>query len=205
MKIQLMAAIATTLLTSVTLTSSLSLAAAEPGKPAPAFDLKDATGKTHKLAELSGKWVVLEWFNQDCPYVKKHYGSGNMQKLQKTYADKGVTWLTVVSSAKGKQGYLAPEEAVKVASANKSAATAVLLDTTGAAGKSYGAKTTPHMFVINPKGDVVYAGGIDDNDSSDAAVIAKSKNFVAAALDAGMAGKPVAVSSAKAYGCGIKY
>ena len=178
---------------------------AVPDKPAPTFKEKDATGKEQSLDSLKGKWVVLEWFNRDCPYVKKHYGANNMQKLQKTYGDKGVTWLTVISSMKGAQGHETPESALKVASSNKSAAKAILLDENGDMGKAYGAKTTPHMFVINPKGEVVYAGGIDDNDSSDPKVIPKSKNFVAAALDAGMAGKTVETKTAKAYGCTIKY
>lgn len=181
------------------------LAEAEVNKPAPAFEVKDATGKTHKLADYKGKWLVLEWFNKDCPYVKKHYGSENMQKLQKNYTDKKVTWLSVISSAKGKQGYLTAEEALKLPAQNKSAATATLLDETGVMGKAYGAKTTPHMFVINPEGKVVYAGAIDDNDSANPNVIAKSKNYVASALDSAMAGKAVEVSSSKPYGCGVKY
>lgn len=176
-----------------------------PGKPAPAFDVKDSTGKMQNLAAYKGKWVVLEWFNKDCPYVKKHYGSQNMQKLQKIYTDKGVVWLTIISSAKGKQGHLAPQEAVKLAAENKSAASAVLIDETGVIGKAYGAKTTPHMFVINPQGLVIYAGAIDDNDSADASVIPKSKNFVVAALDSGMANKPVETASTRPYGCAVKY
>ncbi len=181
------------------------MADAVPGQAAPTFEVKDAKGKTQKLADYKGKWVVLEWYNKDCPYVKKHYGSGNMQKLQKSYTDKGVTWLTVISSAPGKQGHLKPDEAVKVASANKSVANAILLDESGTVGKAYGAKTTPHMFVINPEGNVVFAGGIDDNDSASPDVIAKSKNFVAAALDSSLAGKPVETASAKPYGCSVKY
>lgn len=193
-----------TILISSLMSGSLSFADATTGKPAPAFDIKDSTGKAHKLSDYAGKWVVMEWFNKDCPYVKKHYGSKNMQALQKTYTGKGVTWLTVNSSAKGKQGYTEPSEAVKVAKDNNSAATAVLLDTDGVVSKSYGAKTTPHMFVIDPKGMVVYEGAIDDNDSSEASVIPKSKNFVAAALDQGMSGKKIEVASKKPYGCGVK-
>ncbi len=187
------------------LASSSAWAVATPGQPAPTFEVKDATGKTYSLASLKGKWTVLEWTNKDCPFVIKHYESGNMQKLQKTYTGKGVTWLSVISSAKGKQGHLSPDEAVKVASANKSAANAILLDETGAMGQAYGAKTTPHMYIINPEGQVVYAGGIDDNDSSNPAVIPKSKNFVAMALDASLAGKPVATASSRPYGCSVKY
>jgi peroxiredoxin len=180
-------------------------AEAIPDKPAPTFKEKDASGKEQSLDALKGKWVVLEWFNKDCPYVKKHYGAKNMQKLQKTYGDKGVVWLTVISSIKGTQGHQTPAEATKVASNYKGAARAILLDENGDMGKAYGAKTTPHMYVINPNGDVVFAGGIDDNDSSDPKVIPKSKNFVAAALDSAMAGKPVETKTARPSGCTIKY
>ena len=184
---------------------NLALAEAVAGKPAPTFEVTDAAGKTQKLSDYSGKWVVMEWYNKDCPYVKKHYGSNNMQTLQKTYTGKGVVWLTVNSSAKGKQGYTEGSEAVKVAKDSNSSATAVLLDSKGTVGSAYGAKTTPHMFVIDPKGMVVYAGAIDDNDSADAKVIPKSKNFVVAALDQGMSGQKIEVSSKKPYGCGVKY
>lgn len=185
--------------------SNLALAEAIPGKPAPPFETTAADGKIYKLSDLTGKWVVMEWFNKDCPYVKKHYGSNNMQQLQKTYTGKGVVWLSVNSSAKGKEGYTDAMEAMKVVKENKSNATAVLLDPTGVVGKAYGSKTTPHMFIIDPKGTVVYAGAIDDNNSSDPGVIAKSKNYVATALDAAMAGKKVEMPSTKPYGCGTKY
>lgn len=187
------------------LPSSFATAEAIPGKPAPAFEVKDASGKLHSLTDSKGKWLVLEWYNQDCPYVRKHYDSGNMQKLQKTYRDKGVQWLTVISSAKGKQGHLSPEEATKVAAKEKSLAQAMLLDESGDMGRAYGAKTTPHMYVINPEGQVVYAGGIDDNDSSNPKVIPTSKNYVQAALDAAMAGKEVTTKTARPYGCSVKY
>lgn len=180
-------------------------ASAEPGKPAPAFEVKDGAGKTHKLGDYSGRWLVLEWFNKDCPFVKKHYGSDNMQALQKELTGKKVAWLSVVSSAEGKQGYLTPAEATAVAKEEGSAAEAILLDTDGAMGKAYGAKATPHMFVINPKGEVVYAGAIDDNDSSDPSVIPTSTNYVRTAVAAGLDGKPVAVSATRAYGCSVKY
>lgn len=180
-------------------------AEAIPGKPAPAFEVKDAKGEVHNLSKYKGQWLVLEWFNKDCPYVKKHYGSHNMQKLQKTYADKGVTWLTVISSAKGKQGHQTPEKALNEAKTNQSAAQAILLDETGAMGRAYNAKTTPHMFVINPQGAIVYAGGIDDNDSADPKVIPQSHNYVEAALNSAMAGQPVKTSSARPYGCAVKY
>lgn len=174
------------------------------GKAAPAFSVADADGKTHSLSDYQGQWLVLEWFNKDCPYVKKHYGSNNMQSLQAKYADK-VQWLTLVSSAEGKQGYLTPEAAKAVQADHKLAAAALLLDTDGSVGKAYGAKTTPHLFIINPAGEVVYAGAIDDNDSANPAVIPTSKNYVAAALDEALAGKPVTTSSSRPYGCGVKY
>lgn len=189
----------------LSLSASLAFAAAEPGKPAPTFEVKDANGKVQKLSDYSGKWVVLEWFNKDCPYVKKHYGSGNMQNLQKTITGKGVTWLTVNSSAKGKQGYTDAPESLKVAKERNAVPTAILLDSDGKVGKAYGAKTTPHMYVIDPKGVVVYAGAIDDNDSSDPKVIEKSKNYVTAALDAAMNGKKVETASSRPYGCSVKY
>jgi peroxiredoxin len=181
------------------------VADAIPGKPAPPFEVKDASGQLQTLADYQGKWLVLEWFNKDCPYVKKHYGSGNMQTLQKTYTEKGVAWLSVISSAKGKQGYREPADALQDAKTNNSAAQAVLLDAVGTIGKAYGAKTTPHMFVIDPTGTVVYAGGIDDNASANPAVIATSKNYVVAALDAAMAGQKVAIASARPYGCHVQY
>lgn len=173
--------------------------------PAPTFTEKDATGKNLSLADMKGKWVVLEWFNKDCPYVKKHYGSQNMQKLQAEYTKKGVQWMTVISSAEGQQGYMSPADAQANAKALGSAATATLIDADGTMGKAYGAKVTPHMFVINPEGKVVYAGAIDNNDSADPKTIAKSENYVKAALDAGMAGKAITTKTSKAYGCGVKY
>lgn len=183
----------------------ISLAAAKVNEAAPAFTGTDAGGKAHKLSDYKGKWVVLEWYNKDCPYVKKHYGSGNMQALQTEFTGKGVQWLTVISSAKGTQGYLDPKAALKDSADAKAAASALLIDEAGKIGKAYGAKTTPHMFVINPEGKVVYAGAIDDNDSSNPEVIAKSKNYVVAALNAGLEGKPIEVSSTRPYGCSVKY
>jgi len=185
--------------------TGLALAAAKVDAPAPDFKVVDAAGKEQSLKSYAGKWVVLEWYNKECPYVKKHYESNNMQKLQKTYTDKGVNWLTVISSAKGSQGYLTGAEAIENSKKVASAATGVLIDEAGTMGKAYDAKTTPHMFVIDPKGTLVYAGAIDNNDSSDPKVIEKSTNYVAAALDAGLAGKTVATKTTKPYGCSVKY
>jgi hypothetical protein len=157
------------------------------------------------VIDFTAAWCITCQFNKDCPFVKKHYNSGNMQKLQKEFTGKGVAWLTVLSSAKGKEGYTDGPEALKVASEKNSAATALILDPTGTIGKAYGAKTTPHMFVINPEGKIIYAGGIDNNVSSDPKVIPTSKNYVAEALTEGMAGKPVLVSTSRPYGCSVKY
>jgi peroxiredoxin len=193
------------MMSAMILIPAISFAEAVPGQPAPMFEGTDANGKPQTLAANKGKWVVLEWFNKDCPYVKKHYGSGNMQKVQKEFTTKGVVWYSVLSSAPGKEGYTNSADALKVAAEKKSAATALILDANGKIGKAYGAKTTPHMFVINPQGVVVYAGAIDDNDSANPAVIAKSKNYVEAALNEAMAGKPVSVATSRPYGCGVKY
>lgn len=173
--------------------------------PAPAFSVKDATGKVQSLKDLKNHWVVLEWYNKDCPYVKKHYGSQNMQKLQAEYTKKGVTWLTVNSSAEGKQGFLNPADTMANAKKVASAASAILIDTDGTMGKAYDAKTTPHMFLINPAGNVVYAGAIDSDSSSDPKTIATSENYLKSALDSAMAGKDIAKKTTKPYGCSVKY
>ncbi len=194
-------------LLSIIFLSSLSISQAEvkPGMQAPDFTLMDMTGKERKLSDFKGKHVVLEWFNKDCPYVKKHYGSNNMQTLQKRYTDKGVVWLSMYSSSKGKQGYEEPAEALKTVKDLKANASFQLADAAGKVGSTYGAKTTPHMFVISPEQKVIYVGAIDDNSSSDPAVIAKSKNYVSAALDSSMNGNAVEVQNTKPYGCGVKY
>lgn len=179
--------------------------APRPGALAPEFTLSDAGGKSRSLADYKGKWVVLEWVNYDCPFVKKHYGSGNMQKLQAAAKTKGAVWLSINSSAPGKQGHFAGAELAKRIADEKAAPEAYLLDPDGKVGKTYNAKTTPTMFIINPEGLVVYAGAIDDKASTDREDIATAKNYVQAALDAGMAGKPVETAATQAYGCGVKY
>jgi hypothetical protein len=180
-------------------------AAATVGQPAPTFSLTDTAGTKHELGAYKGKHVVLEWVNFDCPFVKKHYGSGNMQKLQKAYTGKGVVWLQVNSSAAGKQGAYPADRAAAMNKERSAASSAYLLDTDGTVGKAYGARTTPHMYVIDPSGRLVYAGGIDDKPSTDQADIAGAKNFVAAALDEALAGKPVTVATSTPYGCAVKY
>lgn len=179
--------------------------AAVVGQPAPAFNAKDVTGAAHTLESQKGKWVVLEWVNFECPFVQKHYTSGNMQGLQSDYTGKGVTWLTVNSSAAGKQGNYAPDTIAGLLKERKAAPTAYLLDTDGTVGHAYGAKTTPHMFVIDPKGTLVYAGGIDDKPSTDLEDVKTAKNLVRAALDEGLSGKPISTPTSQPYGCSVKY
>ena len=181
------------------------VAAAEVGKPAPGFELKDVDGKVHSLADYKGKLVVLEWTNFGCPFVKKHYDSGNMQSLQERYTGKGVVWLTVGSSAPGKQGNFAPDVWKQELAKKGSKATAVLLDPEGTTGHAYGAKTTPHMFVVDGDGVLRYAGAIDDNPSWNPKTLKGAHNYVAAALDALLAGNPVDVTQTTAYGCSVKY
>jgi peroxiredoxin len=180
-------------------------AAAIVGAPAPAFELRDAEGKTVKLGDFKGKYVVLEWVNFQCPFVGKQYGSGNMQGLQKKYTGKGVVWLSICSSAPGKQGNVTGAEAEELIKEKDAAPSRFLLDPKGKVGKAYGAKTTPHMFVIDPKGIVVYNGAIDDKPSTRREDIATAKNYVAAALDASMSGGKVVLAATQPYGCSVKY
>ncbi|MBI4348422.1 MAG: thioredoxin family protein [Elusimicrobia bacterium] len=180
-------------------------AQAKVDKPAPDFAAKDVKGVERKLADFKGKLVVLEWHNKDCPYVKKHYGSYNMQTLQADYTKKGVVWLTIISSAEGKQGFVSGPEAEADMAKAEAAPTHILLDPEGTVGKRYGAKTTPHMFVINAKGKLVYNGAIDSNSSSDPAAIKDATNYVASALDALLGGKAVAKKVTRPYGCSVKY
>jgi peroxiredoxin len=175
------------------------------GQPAPDFTLKDSHGQSHALSSLKGKWVVLEWINYDCPFVQKHYNSGHMQKLQKDYTGKGVVWFAVNSSNKGKQGNYPLAEIEARSKKHAAAFSAYLLDENGSVGRAYGAKTTPHMYVIDAKGTLAYAGGIDDKPSTDLADIATARNFVQAALDEVLAGKPVTTTASQPYGCSVKY
>jgi len=181
------------------------VAAPQVGQPAPEFTLTDSNGQSHKLSDFKGKFVVLEWLNHGCPFVVKHYESGNMQNLQKEYTGKDVVWLSIVSSAPGKQGHMSPEETNKAKAEKGSAATAVRLDEDGTVGKLYDAKVTPELYVINPAGVLVYSGAIDDKKSTDPADVAGAKNYVKQALDEAMAGKPVSEPSTTAYGCSVKY
>lgn len=175
------------------------------GRPAPNFEFKSADGKTLSLATLKGHVVVLEWFNNGCPFVRKFYGSGTMQKLQDQATAQGVVWLTISSSAPGKQGYLTPGDVDKVRTEFGMRSTALLLDPTGVVGHTYEARTTPDMFVIDQNGILVYKGAIDDQPTPDPASLTNAKNYVEAALANLQAGKPVAPADTRSYGCAVKY
>jgi peroxiredoxin len=178
---------------------------ARVGDTAPAFTATDSHGQKHNLADYKGKVVVLEWHNQGCPYTQKHYNSGNMQKLQKEWTEKGVVWLTVISSAPGTQGYVTADQENDYVKRIDASPTAVLLDPQGDLGHLYGAKTTPHMFVIDPQGKLVYDGAIDDKSTSDPSDIQGAKNYVSEALTEVTAGKPVQTATTRPYGCSVKY
>ena len=175
------------------------------GKPAPDFTLQGGDGKEHSLSEYQGKFVVLEWTNPSCPFVKKFYGSNTMQKLQQDETAKGVIWLRINSGAPGKEGYQTASDISSYDKDNHVAATVSLLDPEGKVGHIYGARNTPTMFVINAKGELVYAGGIDNKPSPNPEDIASAKNYVTTALDETMAGKPVTTPTARPYGCSVKY
>lgn len=180
-------------------------AAVETGEKAPDFTLKDTSGKEHSLSDFQGKTVVLEWLNYGCPFVLKHYDSGNMQSLQEKYTGKDVVWLSINSTKPAHKDYKDPAESDKATEKHGARPTAVLLDEDGAVGKKYDAKTTPHMYVINPDGVLVYQGAIDSISSTNADDVKKADNYVAAALDAVMAGKEVGNATTKPYGCSVKY
>jgi hypothetical protein len=188
-----------------TLISNTAMADAKVGAPAPAFEVKDADGKVHSLSSFAGKTIVLEWLNHDCPFVKKHYDSGNMQKIQESAVADGIVWLSVVSSVKGEQGYLEPAGAKKLALEKKSKATAVLIDDTGVMGKAYGAKVTPHMYVIDGTGKLVYNGAIDNKPTTKVADVQTAEPYLVNALAALKKGEPIKNAANKPYGCSVKY
>jgi hypothetical protein len=179
--------------------------AARVGEPAPAFTATDTNGQVHKLSDYHGKFVVLEWTNRGCPYTQKHYNSGNMQRLQHEWTSKGVIWLTIISSAPGKQGYMTASQENNYVKQENASPTAVLLDPMGAVGHLYDAKTTPHMFIINPQGMLVYNGAIDDRPTTDLADVNGAKNYVSLALEEAMSGKEVSIPTSRPYGCSVKF
>jgi len=197
--------VATLLAVSIAALVSAAHAAVAPGQAAPEFSLVDINGKVQKLADYRGKYVVLEWFNSECPFVQKHYESGNMQALQARYTQKGVVWLGINSTSPRHSNFRDPVRSQAILKGWKSAPTAFVLDPDGKVGKQYGARTTPHMYVIDPKGMLVYVGGIDDKPSTSQRDVATAKNLVAAALDESLSGKPVGTPSAMPYGCSVKY
>ena len=191
--------------TALALCAGPALAAATVGQPAPAFTAIDAGGKTVSLADYKGKHVVLEWVNPGCPYVQKHYNSANMQGTQKDAVAQGVVWLAVNSTAPDASDYRTPAAMAQWMQGQKAAATATLMDSDGKVGRTYGARTTPHMYIVNPMGTLVYAGAIDSKPTANPADIAGATNHVKVALAESLAGKAVGTPSTRAYGCSVKY
>ena len=184
---------------------ALSAFAVKVGDQAPDFTGTDSHGQTHKLSQYRGNFVVLEWHNNVCPFTKKHYESGNMQRLQKEWTDKGVIWLTVISSSPGSQGYVTADQENDYLQKMHAVPTAAILDPKGDIGHLYSAKTTPHMFVISPQGQLIYNGAIDDKATTDPSDVNGANNYVSDALQEAMSGKAVAVASTRPYGCSVKY
>jgi AhpC/TSA family len=190
---------------SLTLILAASAGAVAPGAQAPDFKATDSIGQTQTLSQYRGKYVVLEWANQGCPYDQKHYLSGSMESLQKKWTSKGIVWLSVISSAPGEQGYVTPAEENAYLKKMNAAPTAAILDPRGEVGRLYSAKTTPHMFVIDPSGKLIYQGAIDDKPSTDPETLKGARNYLEDALNAALAGKPVPTASTRSYGCSVKY
>lgn len=195
-----------TLLAAAALTLAAAVQAAPSvGQPAPDFTLNDATGKPVKLSDFRGRHVVLEWTNPGCPFVRKHYNSGNMPATQQEATAKGVAWLSINSTEKASSEYLEPARLVAWQQERKARPTAVLPDEKGTVGRLYGARTTPHMYIVDPQGKLVYAGGIDSIPSADPEDIRKAVNYVKQGLNEALAGKPISMATTRAYGCSIKY
>ncbi len=195
----------TLLVSSLLAAGGAAFAAASVGQPAPAFSAVDTAGKTVSLADFKGRHVVLEWVNPGCPFVQKHYSGGNMQGTQKEATAKGVVWLTINSTSPDAGDHLKPAEMAAWMQQQKAAATATLMDPEGKIGRAYGARTTPHMYVIDPAGKLVYAGAIDSKPTGRVADIATATNYVKQTVGELLAGKPVSTPSTSAYGCSIKY
>ncbi|MDP1899492.1 MAG: thioredoxin family protein [Rubrivivax sp.] len=193
------------LCTVLTLAAGAAFAAATVGQPAPAFSAVDTGGKTVSLADFKGKPVVLEWVNPGCPYVQKHYHSANMQGTQRAAVARGVVWLAINSTAADHGDYKTPATMAQWMHAQQAAATATLMDSDGKIGRAYGARTTPHLYIVDASGALVYAGGIDDKPSADPADVARATNHVKAALGEVLAGKPVSTATTRPYGCSVKY
>ncbi len=190
---------------SLLLAAGLAHAAATVGQAAPNFTATDLNGKTVKLSDFKGKHVVLEWVNPNCPFVKKHYNSDNMQSVQKEFTAKGVVWLAINSTEKQSQDYMTPAQLAAWVKEKSSTMTSMLMDEEGSIGKNYGARTTPHMYIVNPQGMLVYAGGIDSIPSGRVDDIKTATNYVKQGLNEALAGKPVSVATSAPYGCTVKY
>lgn len=189
----------------ILLTLSFSVFALKVGDKAPAFSLKDMNGKEIKLSDYAGKTVVLEWLNHGCPFIRKHYDSNNMQTLQSLYTKRDVVWLSIISSAPGKQGHSTPAKAKADVAQNKAKPTTVLLDEDGTVGQAYSAKTTPHMYIIDKDGKLAYQGAIDSIPSADPSDVEKADNYVKLALNSYLDGKEIKIKQTKPYGCSVKY
>ncbi|MEM9387020.1 MAG: redoxin domain-containing protein [Pseudomonadota bacterium] len=183
----------------------MAAAGVEIGAPAPDFTLESSDAATVSLADYRGQYVVLEWTNHDCPYVRKHYESGNMQALQREATEQGITWLTIISSAPGKQGHVDAAQANSLTASRDAAPDAVLFDSNGDVGNAYAAKTTPHMYIVDPQGRLIYQGGIDDKPTSRKADIETATNYVRKALGEALAGEQVVNAVTRPYGCSVKY
>lgn len=179
--------------------------AAKPGAKAPDFSVVDVDGKLQKLSDYAGKTVILEWTNHDCPYVRKHYGSATMQTLQKDMAKEGVVWLSVISSPAGEQGHVDAARAKELSRTRDAAPASILLDPQSKLARAYGAQTTPHMYIVDPKGTLAYAGAIDDKPSSSPSSLTGARSYIRQAVAELKAGKPVSEPATKAYGCVVKY
>jgi len=179
--------------------------AAAPRDPAPDFTLTDTRGRQHSLSQYRGQTVVLEWLNYECPYVRKHYEGGNMQALQSRYTDRGVVWLSIVSSAPGEQGHFSNAEMNRRTRVHGGHQTAVLMDPSGTVGRAYGARTTPQMVVITPGGEIAYNGAIDDRPSPNPSTLRGARSYISEAVDAVLASRTPAVTRTQPYGCSVKY
>lgn len=189
----------------VLLLAATAQAAPAVGQPAPEIALKDAAGKTVKLSDFRGRHVVLEWTNPGCPYVRKHYDSGNMAATQQDATARGAVWLSINSTEKSSYDYVEPAKLAAWQKERKVQPTATLMDEEGSAGKAYGARTTPHMYIVDPKGTLVYAGGIDSVASSNPHDIQRAVNYVRQGIAEAVAGKPISAATTRPYGCSIKY
>lgn len=197
--------LSSTIVAGLFLVASLAMAGPEIGEPAPDFNVKGADGETYSLADFRGQYVVLEWINHGCPFVQKFYNAGEMQRLQREHTENGGAWLVVNTSRPGEQGHVSAEEAISVSEENNAAHTAFLLDHDGTLGRAYEAKVTPHMYVIDPQGLLIYNGAIDSIRSANQEDIEKAENYVLSALQASQNGETVPNPVTRAYGCNVKY